>query len=207
MSPPHRSGAVIAAGRKMKSPTRNARSRFRATTVVAIVVESPRWKAHRSAKAVLHRAIGEAACVSAPGGEVAVLLTDDAAMRTLNRKWRSKDAPTDVLSFPASDNNVAPTRALAAPARSKRPPNRSPAPSLLGDIVIAYETVEREALAEHKPFAHHLAHLAVHGYLHLVGYDHQANDQAQKMEALESEILARLSVPDPYLPAVCGTDS
>jgi probable rRNA maturation factor len=69
---------------------------------------------------------------------------------------------------------------------------------VLGDIVIAYETTEREARAEHKPFAHHLAHLAVHGFLHLAGYDHAAEDEADAMETLEAAILARLDVPDPY---------
>jgi probable rRNA maturation factor len=163
------------------------------------VVESAFWNARGNAKALLRRAIGEAACtVSSPGGEVAVVLTDDAAMRRLNRKWRGKNAPTNVLSFPASNGHVARRRATAAPASSRRSPKADPASGLLGDIVIAYETMEREARAEHKPFAHHLAHLAVHGYLHLVGYDHQADDQAKEMEGLETEILARLDVPDPY---------
>ena len=70
---------------------------------------------------------------------------------------------------------------------------------LLGDIVIAYETTDREARAEHKPFAHHLAHLAVHGFLHLAGYDHQADDEADAMEKLEILILAQLAIPDPYI--------
>ena len=69
---------------------------------------------------------------------------------------------------------------------------------LLGDIVIAYETTAREAEAEHKPFAHHLAHLAVHGFLHLVGYDHEIDQEADAMESLEAEILSRLGVPNPY---------
>ena len=73
-----------------------------------------------------------------------------------------------------------------------------PAPRLLGDIVIAYETTQREARAECKPFAHHLAHLAVHAYLHLVGYDHKADPEAEAMEEMETVILARLDVPDPY---------
>ncbi len=70
---------------------------------------------------------------------------------------------------------------------------------MLGDIVIAYETTAREAAVENKPFMHHLAHLAVHGFLHLVGYDHAANEEADAMEGLEVAILARLDVPDPYL--------
>jgi probable rRNA maturation factor len=70
----------------------------------------------------------------------------------------------------------------------------------IGDIVIAYETTAREAVADGKPFAHHLAHLAVHGYLHLLGYDHETDRDAKTMERLEVDILARLDVPDPYAP-------
>ena len=120
--------------------------------------------------------------VSASEGEVAVVLTDDCAIRALNRDWRSKDAATNVLSFPARES-----RAVRG------------APCLLGDIVIAFETTEREARAEHKPFVHHLAHLAVHGFLHLAGYDHEADDEADAMERLETAILARLDMPDPYI--------
>jgi rRNA maturation RNase YbeY len=77
---------------------------------------------------------------------------------------------------------------------------------LLGDIVIAYETTEREARAERKLFAHHLAHLAVHGFLHLAGYDHATERQAEAMEKLEAAILSRLDVPDPYTAAVPRSD-
>ena len=69
---------------------------------------------------------------------------------------------------------------------------------MLGDIAIAYETMRREAEEEHKPFEHHLSHLAVHGFLHLIGYDHENDDDAEEMEALETEILAHLGIPDPY---------
>ena len=171
----------------MKSRTNNPRTRRvarrrRARPSVDIVIESPLWKAQREAEALLRRAIGAAAStVSATEGELAVVLTDDTAIRALNRDWRRKDSATNVLSFPASD------------ARGARG-----APRLLGDIVIAYETTEREALAERKPFAHHLAHLAVHGFLHLAGYDHAEDDEADAMERLEIAILARLDVPDPY---------
>jgi probable rRNA maturation factor len=150
---------------------------------IDVLVESTRWKAKRNTKALLQRAIAAAAAaVPTRGGEVAIVLTDDKAIRLLNRDWRQKNAPTNVLSFPAKQS------------RSVRG-----APHLLGDIVIAYETTEREARAERKPFAHHLTHLAVHGFLHLVGYDHVADDEAQAMEGLETSILARLGVPDPYI--------
>ena len=149
---------------------------------IEIVIESPLWKQHRGAKALLRRAIAQAAAMVPPtAGELAIVLTDDAAIRTLNRDWRGKDSATNVLSFPA--------RGPRAGAGNTR---------LLGDIVIAHETTEREARAEHKPFAHHLAHLAVHGFLHLAGYDHEADDEADAMERLEALILAQLAIPDPY---------
>ena len=154
----------------------------RPALAVDIVAESPLWKAQRGADAMLRRALAAAAALVSSDGELAVVLTDDAAICALNRDWRGKDAATNVLSFPAKE---------------ARPDRR--APRLLGDIVIAYETVAREAAAEGKPFMHHLAHLAVHGFLHLVGYDHEANGDADAMERLEIAILARLDVPDPYL--------
>jgi probable rRNA maturation factor len=157
---------------------------------VDIVVASPLWKAEPSARTVLRRALAAAAgAVPAGAGELAVLLTDDAAIRS---HWRGKDAPTNVLSFPA------PAQRRPPPARAGRARADAPAPRFIGDIVIAYETAAREARAERKPFAHHLAHLAVHGFLHLVGYDHAADAEAEAMEAIEAAILARLDVPDPY---------
>ena len=158
-------------------------ARRRASPAVDIVVASPLWTSKRSVKALLRRAIGEAALLTpAAVGELAIVLTDDLAIRALNRDWRSKDATTNVLSFPAKD-----------------PRHARGTTHLLGDIVIAYETTEREARAEQKPFAHHLAHLAVHGFLHLAGYDHATDDEAAAMEKLETAILARLDVPDPYI--------
>ena len=149
---------------------------------IEIVIESPLWKQNRGAKALLRRAIAQAAAMVPPtAGELAIVLTDDVAIRTLNRDWRGKDSATNVLSFPARGPRAAPGT-----------------PGLLGDIVIAHETTEREARAEHKPFAHHLAHLAVHGFLHLAGYDHEADDEADAMERLEALILAQLAIPDPY---------
>ena len=163
--------------------TRVARKRRTRPPAIDIMIEAAQWKGKRNTKALLQRAIAAAAAaVPTRGGEVAIVLTDDKAIRLLNRDWRQKNAPTNVLSFPAKE------------ARSGRG-----TPHLLGDIVIAYETTEREARAEHKPFAHHLTHLAVHGFLHLVGYDHVADDEAQAMEGLETSILARLGVPDPYI--------
>ena len=159
------------------------------TPVLDIVVESPLWAAQRGVKAVLRRAIAMAAAmVSTTDGELAIVLTDDSAIRALNRHWRGKDESTNVLSFPTSIP-LAPPQA----GEGKK------APCLFGDIVIAYETTAREAQAEHKPLRDHLAHLAVHGFLHLVGYDHAAEEEAAAMEALEIAVLARLDVPDPYI--------
>ena len=156
---------------------------------IDIIVRSPMWRAEREAKKILREAIAEAAAAaSTPTGELAIVLTDDSAIRALNRDWRGKDEATNVLSFPApatsGDNDVV---------------------TLLGDIVIAYETTAREAAAENKPFGHHLAHLAVHGFLHLVGYDHETDQEADAMEQLETMILARLGIPDPYVSRAART--
>lgn len=146
---------------------------------IDILVESNCWKQPTTAKAVLRRALREAAAVSSTrNAEVSVVLTDDASVRLLNRQWRDVDKPTNVLSFPTAGG-----------------PSASP---LLGDVVLAYETIAREAHDEGKPFAHHLAHLAVHGFLHLLGYDHERSDDANEMEGLERRILRRLAIPDPY---------
>jgi len=113
-----------------------------------------------------------------------LILTDDAEQRRLNLTYRGTDAATNVLSF-----------ALAADPRGATPAD---APLLLGDVVLAFATVEREAREQHKPLATHLAHLVVHGVLHLLGFDHQSEAEATAMEAREVEILQALGVPDPY---------
>jgi probable rRNA maturation factor len=183
----------------MKPAPRSAGMRSRSrrpqvAPVIDIMVDSPLWKTQRGVKAVLQRAIGEAAAMAATsGGELAIVLTDDSAIRALNRDWRGKDQPTNVLSFPAHAPALGRSRAHA---RAGEPQSGI---RLLGDIVIAYETMAREAMAEGRPFRHHLAHLAVHGFLHLLGHDHAQDAQADAMEALEIAVLARLDVPNPYL--------
>ena len=160
---------------------------------VDIIVECDRWPS--DAQAIVRRALAQAAQVLQAqvlqaqvlqdqvlekdfgGRALAVLLTDDAAVRRLNATWRGLDQPTNVLSFPAPLND----------------PNGA-----LGDIAIAFETTAREATAEHKPLAHHLSHLALHGFLHLLGYDHESDAQAEEMEVLERKVLEVLGVPDPY---------
>jgi probable rRNA maturation factor len=157
---------------------------LRAAAQIDVIVRSARWRRRPTAKTIVKRAVLAAAeAVSTPPTELAIVLSDDSAIQTLNRDWRGKNAPTNVLSFPA---------AAAGKSRS--------APPYIGDIVIAYQTVAREAVAEGKPFNHHLAHLAIHGFLHLLGYDHENDRDARKMERLERNILKRLAVPDPYAP-------
>jgi len=155
----------------------SAARRTRSAPAIDIVVESPLWRDEPDTAAVIRRAIGAAAEMTDAGAdrELAVMLCDDDAMRDLNGRWRGRPEPTNVLSFPA----VAGT-------------------GTLGDIAIAYETTAREAHAEGKPFGDHLSHLAVHGFLHLLGYDHESDAEAAAMERLETTILARLGIADPY---------
>lgn len=151
---------------------------------VDLVIEDDRWIAAlpdceaQSENAVI-AAFAEAGFVDAVG--LCVLLADDARIRTLNRDYRDKDAPTNVLSFPVDDGT---------------PPG---AERSVGDIVLAFETLEREARDENRPFVNHFLHLIVHGSLHLIGYTHEAAHAAERMEALETAALARLGVPAPYI--------
>ena len=136
----------------------------------------------------VERLCGEAAraALAGAGGvtgptELSIVLADDALVHALNRQWRGQDKPTNVLSFPV------PPAAL--------PPG---APRLLGDVVLAFETLAAEAAAQGKPLANHLRHLVVHGVLHLLGFDHETAGEAERMETLEAAVLAGLGVPDPY---------
>ena len=170
--------------RTNETGTSNARAnkprtgRTRASVKIDIRVESDLWKRKPDIKTVARRAIVKAATmVALPKCELSVLLTDDPTIRTINADWRGVNAPTNVLSFPA-------------PGGGDRP--------FIGDIVLAYETIAAEARAERKPFAHHFAHLAVHGFLHLLGYDHIRKKDAEIMEDAERGILRQLRIPDPY---------
>jgi probable rRNA maturation factor len=166
-----------------KAPPRTPRPRNGAKKLqIEVIVRSPRWRNRRKAESVVKSAVLAAAgAVSTSKAELAIVLSDDSAIRALNRQWRGKDAPTNVLSFPAAT-----------------PGNGRKASPYIGDIIIAYQTTAREAAAEGKPFDHHLAHLAVHGFLHLLGYDHDNDRDANRMERLERRILMGLTVPDPY---------
>jgi probable rRNA maturation factor len=144
----------------------------------------PGWRKLPRARTLARETI--AACAAESGlaaparAEVSLLLAGDAEVRAMNARWRGQDKPTNVLSFPA--------------ARPDGVADRTP----LGDIALAYETLAREAEAAGVPLADHYRHLVTHGFLHLIGYDHETDEEAERMEALETRILARLGVPDPY---------
>jgi probable rRNA maturation factor len=119
------------------------------------------------------------------GMELSVLLTSDDEVRALNEAYRGRNEPTNVLSFPQAAPQDGPQAGPAWP---------------IGDIVLAWQTVAREARGEGRPVEHHFTHLAVHGLLHLFGYDHDTDPAAQRMEQMERRILASLGIPDPYGP-------
>lgn len=153
-----------------------------------VLVVADCWSTEHDVDAIIHRAIEAASSMvedDTADAELAIMLTDDAGIRTLNNNWRGMDKATNVLSFPA----------LQPPEGAEVPDDM---PRMLGDIAIAYETMRREADEEDKPFANHLSHLTVHGFLHLVGYDHENEEEAEEMEQLERDILATLGIPDPY---------
>lgn len=146
------------------------------TPAIEIEVEDPAWNAVTEVEAVVMRAALAAFGMFEDVGGVVVLLTDDDSVAELNQQFRHKAGPTNVLSFPAPEN----------------PEN------LLGDIALAYGVCAREAGEQGKSLADHLSHLTVHGVLHLAGYDHQTDDEAEAMEELERRVLASLGVSDPY---------
>ncbi|MBZ0161735.1 MAG: rRNA maturation RNase YbeY [Notoacmeibacter sp.] len=152
---------------------------------IDLAVEAGAWGEEESlrelAAVAVEAALRELGAQSRADTELSIVFSDDKHVRALNAEWRGKDAATNVLSFPAFE---------MAPGY--------PVPPLLGDIVIAFETVRREAALESKPFEHHLTHLIVHGFLHLLGYDHETDDDAEVMEGLERRILTALGIPDPY---------
>ena len=146
--------------------------------MIDIEVEDAAWTAALpdAERLVRSAALAAADHEEAAHADITILLTDDASVRALNAQFRGKDEPTNVLSFPAAPN-----------------PQRH-----LGDIALAYETCAREAAEQGKPIGQHLQHLTVHGVLHLLGYDHIGDDEAEAMEGLERTVLAGLGVPDPY---------
>ena len=181
-APARKPGRTSSVRRKSKS----ARRKPSAGLSVDVLIQSAKWKAEPRAATIVRNAIRTAAiAASTARAELAIVLTNDSAIHALNRDWRGQDKPTNVLSFPAAQTHG----------------TRPAASASLGDIVIAFETTAREAKAERKSLKDHLAHLAVHGFLHLVGYDHETLRDAKKMESLEVKILAGLGVSDPYAQA------
>ena len=149
---------------------------------VAVLIRSPLWRVTglrpvETARKAARAALGAAETAYSP--EVAVALSDDAELRELNRIWRGKDRPTNVLAFPGG----------SAPVGGRLP---------LGDVILAFETVAQEAEAVDLALSDHLSHLVVHGVLHLLGYDHEKPAEARRMEDLEVRVLAGLGIADPY---------
>ena len=136
-----------------------------------------------AARAAVTRGAAAASVALPARVELAVVLGGDAEQQRLNRDWRGIDRPTNVLAFPGWNPGVPMPRA---------------APVLLGDVVLAFETVAREAAEQGRPLAAHLSHLVVHGVLHLFGFGHETDTEAVVMEALETSILADFGVADPY---------
>ena len=146
--------------------------------MIDIEVEDPAWsEALPEVESVVRAAaLAAAAHEEAAHADITILLTDDESVRALNARFRGQDKPTNVLSFPAVANRA----------------------RLLGDVALAYGVCVREAAEQGKPLRHHLQHLTVHGVLHLLGYDHIDDDEAEAMEGLERAVLAEMGVPDPY---------
>ncbi len=181
-----------------------------ASPVVAIAIEVREWSTALPGVRALCRRAALAALQGAQFGahgralgqavghlEISILLTEDGTVRALNRDHRGRDRATNVLSFAGTD---------AISLRIDAPQGDSiagPAPILLGDVVVAFETVAAEAAGQGKTLADHLSHLIVHGILHLLGYHHEVDDAARRMERLETGILADLGVADPYGAGPC----
>ncbi len=160
---------------------------------IAVDMPCRRWAgAVTDARGLAARAARAACAAAADDGalELGVRLSDDAELRSLNRTYRGQDKPTNVLAFAAGTPAPVPD-----------------APRPLGDVVVAFETCAREAAEAGKPLAHHLAHLVVHGVLHLCGHDHDTDRAAVRMERAERAILRRLAVPDPYAEPATPTSS
>ena len=155
------------------------------TLEVEIVRHEDAWTPAQITDAVIERAACEALLAAPPlrqgAYQVTLVLTGDAEMRNLNRTWRGKDAATNVLSFPAGDD-------LSEPG-------------MLGDVVLTYETTLKEAREQTVTLQDHVCHLVVHGVLHLLGFDHATDEEAERMENLERTALASLGIADPYADA------
>ncbi|MBB4284358.1 rRNA maturation RNase YbeY [Roseospira goensis] len=186
---------------------------------VDVVVEAPAWrKAVRGPVALSTRAARAAVAAALPDSPLAplaaagvplalcVALEDDAAVQALNRDFRGRDAPTNVLAFAALEDAAG--RVLAPPAETwGGDRDDDDEPETLGDVVVALETTRDEAARAGKTLADHLSHLVVHGVLHLLGHDHQDDAEAAVMEGLETRILAGLGIADPYAESDADADA
>lgn len=154
-----------------------------------ILIEDPRWAGALDVRSLADRAITAVLCALEPDairtGEVSLLFSDDARISKLKGAWLGANVPTNVLSFPAADKDQ-----LQGEGDGER---------FLGDIVFSFDTIRAEAQDEGKTLEAHLAHMVVHGFLHLVGFDHIDDDEAVVMEGLESRIMVALGMPDPWL--------
>lgn len=151
---------------------------------VEIVRQGGDWRSFEALEAMIHQAAAALArhadCASADRKEASIVLAGDGMLRDLNRTYRGKDSPTNVLSFPF------------------QAPRGGDSRGYLGDVVISVDTVRREADELNVVPAHHVQHLVVHGLLHLLGHDHETDAEAEQMERLEAEILAKIGLADPY---------
>lgn len=147
---------------------------------LAIEIEDSRWQGIAGIENLLKKAAA-ATLSGQEAHEIACLLTDDQSMQDINKQWRGQGKPTNVLSFPAAKMGL---------------PEGQPQP--LGDIVMAFDTIQQEAHESGKSLDHHISHLMVHGVLHLLGYDHHTEEDAEVMESRERAILGTLGISDPY---------
>lgn len=139
-----------------------------------INIDDNRWEAVPELENILSRCLSRLPKPAANAVSLSILLTDDADIRQLNHRFRNRDGATNVLSFPDGENDC------------------------LGDIAVSYDRVDAECHNENKTFADHFAHLVVHGCLHLMGYDHETDEDAQEMELLEIKILRDMNIENPY---------
>ncbi len=159
-----------------------------------VLIEDPRWEAlglAALAETACHAAL-EICGILAAGFEVSVMACDDAKITELNADFRNKSTSTNVLSWPAFELAAGPPGSLPATPKASHPPES------IGDIAIAFETCEREALEKNLPINDHVTHLVLHGCLHLLGYDHENDADATVMERLEIKALAKLGITNPY---------
>ncbi len=149
-------------------------------SAIDIAVDDPRWQGIPACVSLCRRAARAAVEAAGDVGDLSIFLTNDSVMRGLNRRYRSRDRATNVLAFPADS------------------PSIGKAPRLAGDVCLSFETVRREAGTQGKSFEDHVAHLVVHGVLHLCGHDHETPAQAGRMESHERRILTTLGIANPY---------